>query len=207
MSELPLRVIKVGGSLLEWENLKPALHEFLSSQSPARQVLVVGGGQLVENLRRYDRLHELDANAVHWSAVKMMSATAEVVASLLGGCPVVSRLKDVASMPWPGPTVVLEPYPFLRFDEPDLPGGCLAQSWDVTSDSIAARLAEVTRAQQLVLLKSALPEDADSWQTAADIGYVDPCFPVVVSRVPCAICVNLKDPSMSVWRPLDSGRL
>ena len=194
-----LHVVKVGGSLLEWENLERALQRWLASQSPARVVFVVGGGAPVDELRRYDQLHDLDAGDVHWAAVKIMSATAKVVASMLPGCPVVTRLKDIPSTSWPESTVVLDPYPFLRLDEPACPGTKLAENWDVTSDSIAARLAEVSGAARLWLLKSSLPPGGLDWQAAADIGFIDPEFPSRAARLPCVLCVNLREASFPVW--------
>src|SRR5262249_28103443 len=59
----------------------------------------------------------------------------------------------------------------------------LPHSWAATSDAVAARVAEVTGARRLVLLKSVhLPPGMD-WSTAAQQGLVDPTFPEVVGRI------------------------
>jgi aspartokinase-like uncharacterized kinase len=70
----------------------------------------------------------------------------------------------------------------------------LPPSWDVTSDSIAARVAHLLRARELVLLKSApLPPRVDR-DEAARLGLVDPAFPEISSRLARVFYVNLREP-------------
>jgi len=57
-----------------------------------------------------------------------------------------------------------------------LPGSVLPRSWTVSSDSIAARLAEVLPADELVLLKSSDPTTGEA-DGLADQEYVDEFFP------------------------------
>jgi hypothetical protein len=63
---------------------------------------------------------------------------------------------------------------FARADEPR--PGHLPHRWEVTSDSLAARVAVVAQARQLVLLKSVTIPETMSWADAAGCGYVDPFF-------------------------------
>ncbi len=71
----------------------------------------------------------------------------------------------------------------------------------VTSDSIAARLAHALRADELVLLKSRLPQPPCTAATAALAGYVDDYFPQAIS-VACRVrYVNFRDPAFAeVWQ-------
>ena len=54
-------------------------------------------------------------------------------------------------------TLVFDVTGFMRQIEPRLQGSKLPYGWSVTSDSIAARVAAVLAAGELVLLKPALP--------------------------------------------------
>ena len=98
------------------------------------------------------------------------------------------RIPGNRSFPWEAP------------DEPEglsadkrAHGICpLPHSWDVTSDSIAARLAVLAGADELVLLKSGLPAGSLTLAQAAETGYVDRYFPVAAAGVPRVRCVNLR---------------
>jgi hypothetical protein len=52
----------------------------------------------------------------------------------------------------------------------------------VTSDSIAARVAEIGGASRLILLKSTDLPDETNWHEAARGGFVDAMFPKIVQR-------------------------
>ena len=71
-----------------------------------------------------------------------------------------------------------------------MPGAVLPASWDVTSDSIAARVAQVLKASELVLLKSvdAPSRDADE---LAKLAIVDKFFPEIAGSIAWRI-VNLR---------------
>jgi aspartokinase-like uncharacterized kinase len=76
---------------------------------------------------------------------------------------------------------VLDAWQFMAYADPLLSPEPLPASWDVTSDSIAARAAVLSGAE-LVLLKSCLPPESQSatgWslEAAAAAGYVDQYFP------------------------------
>lgn len=64
----------------------------------------------------------------------------------------------------------------------------LAATWEVSSDSIAARLAVVVAAEELVLLKSALPADV---RNLGD--FVDAAFDQTSRDVNVIRFVNLRD--------------
>jgi len=175
-----LRVIKLGGSLFDYPDLRARFHAWLAHQSPAANLVVAGGGDLVEAIRRLDQRRSLGEIRAHRLCIRAMGITAELAAQLLG-CelvtwPVGSRLP--ASEP---DVFVVDVTNFIaedqqRSDDP------LPESWQVTSDSIAARMAAVLRADELVLLKSALPE-GETLEQMSVAGYVDLHFPrVAVTR-------------------------
>lgn len=173
MNGPPLRVVKLGGSLLEWPPLVPRLRLWRESQAPVRDVFVVGGGRLADAIRAIDREQRLGDETAHWLAIRAMSIAARVVASLLPEMTLVSNPNEVAMAEAPFP-VVLDPREFLEQDA--LTADPLPADWSATSDSIAARLACRLEAAELVLLKSRSPEATDC-SGAAREGYVDPFFP------------------------------
>jgi hypothetical protein len=91
---------------------------------------------------------------------------------------------------------VLDVEEFLRQREPALPGCRLPCDWSATSDSIAARVAEVVKADELALLKSVGYPPATSLQSAADLGLVDGHFPTAVVGVNQLRWVNLRAPEL-----------
>ena len=64
----------------------------------------------------------------------------------------------------------------LRREEQQQVAGRLPIGWEVTSDSIAARIAELTGSVELVLLKSTLPPAGASVSQLVANGYVDDWF-------------------------------
>lgn len=63
----------------------------------------------------------------------------------------------------------------------------MPHSWDVTTDSIAARVALVHGAERLVLLKSVDVPSGTPWEEAAARGWVDAHFPKVAAELTCPI--------------------
>jgi hypothetical protein len=86
---------------------------------------------------------------------------------------------------------IFDPVEFLRDVEPTCPGKPLEHTWAVTSDSIAARVAAVSEADELVLLKSADPP-SDDRRVLCDAGYVDRAFPDLADGLPVVRYVNLR---------------
>ena len=176
-----LRVVRVGGSLLTWDHLPAELHRWLASHSSACNVLVAGGGPWVEALRETAARFSMEEETAHWLSVQAMELTAKLLHSLMPEdvCFVTgfAELRSVISQPRP-PRIVFDVGDFLRDVERDQPGIPLPRNWRVTSDSIAARVAIVLQADELVLLKSADPPHFTDVQQLAACGYVDTCFPV-----------------------------
>ena len=140
-----VRVVKLGGSLLDWPEWPAQLHSWLAVQPIMRNILIAGGGALADVVRGWDRDFRLDAETAHWLAIDAMSVTALLAARLLdveltaGWNLLVERLEDTAQSERRGSLVVFDPREFLHRIEPELPGPLLPHSWKVTSDSITAQ--------------------------------------------------------------------
>jgi aspartokinase-like uncharacterized kinase len=200
LSALPVRVVKFGGSLFDWPELPAALRCWLACEPPAVNVLLAGGGELADAIRRADAALGIGETAAHWLCIEILGVTAQMLAGLLpdqfdGSSPLVRLLSDLRERIESGvpATIVFDPRAFLIDDEPHLPGGTLPRNWSVTSDSIAARLAAVLCAGELVLLKSADPPPHGALAELSAAGYVDAYFPQAARELTTAIrFVNLR---------------
>ena len=168
------------------------LRRWLALQPPARTLLIVGGGHRVDALRQQDRRRQLDQRAAHWMCIDAMGVTARLVADWMREAVLTDDVGHFIGSTEEAPLAILDVGRFLREVEPTLPGERLPESWDVTSDSIAARVAVAVGADELVLLKSALPEDTAKPQAMAEAGYVDRFFPTVARELNQLRCVNLR---------------
>lgn len=175
---LPLRVVKVGGSLLNWLDLPAALRYWLAAEPPAINVLICGGGPFAEAVREADRAFGLSERAAHWLAIDALHVTARLLAAMLPDVPLRDSYRQLTESLGDRTTVatiVFDVREFLRNQDQNARRP-LPQDWTVTSDSIAARLATALKADELVLLKSADPPADDLGKLAA-VGYVDEHFP------------------------------
>lgn len=185
-------VVKIGGSLLAAPHLCARVRRWLAEESAARPeahfVFVVGGGKLVDAVRELDSHVSLDEKAAHWLCIELMGVTAGLVAAMLPELPVVEDFDQLELRTRAPGATLLRPLRFLREIEPTRRGTPLPANWSVTSDSIAARLAVVLEAEELVLLKSASPPipagDRNWLERLAACGYVDPFLPRLTGELP-----------------------
>lgn len=179
-------VLKVGGSLYDLPDLADRLARLIASLNAPDVLLVPGGGDAADAVRALDRVHRLGPHVSHWLALRACSLNGRFLASVLPASVVV----DPAAHRGLG---VLDSAAFAALDEGR--DGCLPHVWEATSDSVAARVAEVAGAE-LVLLKSVTIPSGVSWDEGARLGHVDPIFPEVVRRSSLrARAVNLRDDS------------
>jgi aspartokinase-like uncharacterized kinase len=197
---VPQRVVKVGGSLFVWPELPAELKRWLEQQ-PGHSVLLAGGGELAEAVRRADALYGWGEVRSHWLCIDAMGITAQMLATIVRADPPIADFDEVqrhvvAGQPgW----CIIDPREFLRKVEPHLSGAVLPHAWSVTSDSIAARLASCLRADELVLLKSQDPPPHSSLAKLASCGYVDAWFPRAAEGL-AVRCVNLRSCGAGILR-------
>jgi aspartokinase-like uncharacterized kinase len=194
MTPAPI-VVKVGGSLYAWPGLAARLGNWLQPffRQGTPLLLVPGGGPTADVVRQFDRGHGLGEETAHWLALRALALNAHFLAALLPDTAVVETPEDAARLRRRGRLPVVDGHAFARADETR--PGRLPHAWAVTSDSLAARVADVAGARRLVLLKSVTVPDGLSWAEAARCGFVDEYFPDVLARRATAFevsAVNLR---------------
>ena len=193
-----VRVVKVGGSLFDLPELNERLEGWLDAQPAATNFLIAGGGPLAHSIRQFDQLHKIGETPSHWLCVRAMGVTARLLLDLLADTALIDNLEQARQLieMRPARSAVFDPVPFLISGEPKLPPEPLPQDWTVTSDSIAARVAELLGADELVLLKSATPSST-AWEQASRDGFVDSYFPTIARRLPVIRSVNLRSADLA----------
>ena len=181
-----IRVIKVGGSLLTWDALPQKLTGWLSEHPPAPNIMIAGGGPWADLLRDAAKRFDLSEPSAHAMCVQAMSVTATLLADLLG-CECERSFDGLSQRVGNGVLVFDSQTWLLDGEAQNLP-----KNWDVTSDSIAARLAMDLQADELVLLKSCDPDSQDPASLVAS-EYVDKFFSKIASELPAIRYVNLRD--------------
>lgn len=180
------RVVKLGGSLLAWPDWSLAFRQW-QRPSHSRDVLIVGGGRRVDQLRKLDQQIGLSQAACHAIALRMMTANAHRVARELG-VNVVSSFDPKNARD----SLCVLDVENLDAQQPltDHRGHRMPKHWDVTSDSLAAAVAHRLSAKELVLLKSMAPPPRRDWH---DSQFVDPMFASSVSPALRVSAVNLRN--------------
>ena len=192
MTEWTIRVAKLGGSLLDLDDLPARIESWLGEEEPAKTVLVVGGGPLVRMLQPWSARRDWSEERAHWAAIEMMGVNATRVSRLVESWQLACSLQEVIDSE--SQLVVLDVESTLRGMET---GGDtrLPSSWEVTSDSIAARIARELGSGELVLLKSTSSSSVDPEQLARE-GIVDSYFPQAAHSLDTRV-INLRRVSPS----------
>lgn len=141
-------VIKVGGSLGQSRKLADLMARLSELGRRFKILIIPGGGAFADVIRDYDRQFGLDRDASHWMAILAMDQYGHLISSLIPDSELVHGLSDARKVSASGRVPVLLTYNLL-FQADALP-----RSWNVTADSIAAWVAGLAGARQLILLKS-----------------------------------------------------
>ena len=167
-------VVKVGGSLFDWPELRDRLNAWLATLDASRVLLIPGGGQSADAVRHLDRAHHLGEEAAHWLAIEAMAVNARFLQELLPEATIVGEPEFLACASGSKRRLyLLDASPFFRAD--DTSADHLPHRWHVTSDSLSVRAAVLASARELILLKSVAWQGAD-WAGAMRADIVDGYF-------------------------------
>lgn len=190
-------VIKLGGSVSQQHTLVDWL-QLVARFGDGKVIIVPGGGLFADAVRDFQAMrtqyptgHVHDAEA-HALAVFAMDQMARSFVAMVPELVLVRNPLEIAERGWQHRGLVWLPSemvlnPVLWAD------ANLAESWDVTSDSLAAWLAHQLEASHLLLIKSdaRLQTPQPTWSTAQLVTQqcLDPSFPQALHNNPCAAWV------------------
>lgn len=181
-------IVKLGGSLVSHPRL-PALLGALARRG-APLVLVTGGGPLADCVRALQPRLKLSDAACHRMAILAMEQTAIAFADLASGLVLADTLEAIADAHAQGRAALWLPAR-MALATRELP-----ESWNLTSDSLAAWLAVELGAARLTLVKSA-PAPGPTPADWAASGLVDPLFPSFAAHVTGAVEIVTIDAMMT----------
>jgi 5-(aminomethyl)-3-furanmethanol phosphate kinase len=143
--------VKIGGSLALYPEKLRELCTKLSELSKTHKLIVVpGGGEFADLARDYDKRFNLSGKASHQIAILGMDQYGLVLSDLISNSCLVNKLEKVQKLLELSKLPVFLPSDFMLNSDP------LANSWDVTSDSIT-----ICVARQLSVRKVVLVTDVD----------------------------------------------
>jgi 5-(aminomethyl)-3-furanmethanol phosphate kinase len=165
-------ILKIGGSLIE-SDAAAQLMRGLEARRPRQLVIVPGGGEFADAVRAAQKRYAVGEATAHHMALLAMHMVGAMLAELGSGF-VLAETRDEFAAAWErGLTPIWTPARMV------LGAAEVPASWDVTSDSLAAWLANHIRAARLVIAKScSVPATiASSARELAAAGIVDAGFP------------------------------
>ncbi len=185
-----LAVVKLGGSHANGPHLKNWLAAIAAEAGSI--VVVPGGGPFADAVRAAQASMGFDDRAAHAMALMAMAQFGRALESLHAAFRLTSSRSAILRALKSRKVPVWSPEPMARAET-------LPESWELTSDSLAAWLAGALRADRLVLVKHGRFEAAAIG--ADDLvgrGIVDPLFPRY-----------LRQSGVRAWlaAPTDSARL
>jgi len=195
-------VVKVGGGLLESGGIAGLRRacDVVSELARIRPVLVVpGGGPFADAVRTADACGQLGDELAHRLALAAMDQLGAVIGELLPAAEPIDALRAPAAL-----GLLLAAPAFAG--RPGVP-----ESWEVTSDSLAALAAGAIGAREVILLKAVagvLPrwpsseppfaelsaERLRELQEAGGAGAVDAYLPTVIERTGVSVRVRAPGP-------------
>jgi len=140
-------ILKVGGSLSRGSDLPALCREIGRLGERHRLIAVPGGGPFADQVREVYRQYHLNETAAHCMALLAMDQFGYLLNQLIPGSSLEADLESAMRTAEAGRVAILLPASLIIRTDP------VPNSWDVTSDSIAAWTASQMHCQKLILLK------------------------------------------------------
>lgn len=197
----PLWVLKLGGSLAEWPDLR-AWVKLLASSWPVDVVVVPGGGPFADQVRAAQARWKFDDATAHRMAILAMEQYGRMLCGMTrqGLAPATSPAQ-IRRLLRAGITPVWAPAAMCFADARERRR--IAETWDMTSDSLSAWLAALLRADRLVLVKSVRPASGATLSAMVRKGLIDRAFPRYAAGV--AVSVVWREDRAAMRRALRRG--
>jgi len=191
-------VVKLGGSL--WDS--PALQgwlDILADHGGGKVVIVPGGGPFADQVRAAQRNWQFGDKVAHRMALLAMHQYGLMLTGLRGDLETISDPEEAQAVLRGGKVAVWLPA-IERLDYEGIPA-----SWDVTSDALAAWLAQKLNAGYLALVKSVVltgPTVSAARMVAA--GIVDRAFPACLEDTAFQVRLYSRDQHVSFRSALNN---
>jgi aspartokinase-like uncharacterized kinase len=161
-------VIKLGGSLVAADTLLHCLNRIEQQYQGRAVVIVTGGGVFAEQVRVLQQHWGFDDNSAHAMAILAMQQTAWLVKALKDDFELVDSVNAILQSP---PKILIWSPDIDELNDAGIPA-----TWDITSDSLAAWLANTLSADELIVIKSAAIDPQLSLAQLAERGIIDNAF-------------------------------
>lgn len=163
-------VVKIGGSLLGSPELERWLEIFVKF-SDGKIIIVPGGGVFADAVRKAQKLSKISDACAHKLAVLAMDQYGHLLHNMNPQLATAASELEIDERTWQHRAIVWLPSQMVLADD------TIPQNWDVTSDSLAAWLAQKLAATHLILLKSDQANESKlSLKAVTQDGLVDFAF-------------------------------
>jgi len=170
LKEKSMWVVKIGGSLLGSPELERWL-EVAAKFSDGNIIIVPGGGVFANAVREAQVLSKISDACAHRLALLAMDQFGLMLANMNPLLATASSEMEIDERTWQHRGIIWLPSKMV------LNSNSIPQNWDMTSDSLAAWLAQKLGAQHLILVKSDKPNDKKlCLKTITKDGLVDQVF-------------------------------
>lgn len=167
-----MRVVKLGGSLFKntQENFFACLAHIATQSIPT--VVVCGGGEFADCVRHAQSQWHFSDVCAHEMAILSMQQTAIMSQNIF---PVFTLCSTINAVSYPHLAIWSPSIEELNLDQ-------VPATWDLTSDSLAAWLANKVHATQLLIIKACEVDRDSPLDELVQTGIVDAQFPHFVKN-------------------------
>lgn len=163
-------VVKLGGSLEQSGTLLDCLQQMEQHYQNDSVVIVPGGGVFADQVRMAQIRWQFDDRTAHVMALLAMQQMALLINGLKSRFVIAESVTAIKARAATWQTLLWSP------DIKELDNAGITANWDITSDSLAAWLANAVSASDLVLVKSATIQPGLSLAALTELGTIDNAF-------------------------------